>query len=319
MIDLSLKPVEKQTSLLSVVSPVYGCSTSLVELYIRLKKTLTTITDNYEIIFVNDGSPDNDWEIITKIAKNDDKVKGICFSRNFGQHYAINAGLEYSKGEWVVVMDCDLQDRPEEIFKLYETAALGYSIVLGKRSTRKDTVIKKLLSKVFYKVLSYFTETKQDYSIANFGIYNRKVVDAILKMKDHFRYFPAKVKWVGFKSTTIDVEHSERKSGKSMYSFRKLRRLGINVILSFSDKPLRLTLKFGLLISFSSMIFALYNLYKYLNGEIVVSGWTSLIISIWFLSGIIIFVLGVVGLYIGKIFDKVKDRPLYIVDDTINL
>lgn len=309
----------KELPNISVIIPVYGCKTALVELYLQLVKVLNSITNGYEIIFVNDASPDGAWETIEDLSKKDNKVKGINFSRNFGQHYAIFAGLENCIGEWVVVMDCDLQDKPDEIISLYNKAKEGYDIVLGRRYQRQDNFIKRLFSKYFYKFLAYLTNTKQDSSVANYGIYHREVINTICKMQDSIKYFPAMVKWVGFNAISIDIEHSNRYDGKTSYSYRKLINLGLDVVLSFSDKPLRLTVKFGILISFLSILFAIYNLIKYLNGEILISGWTSLIMSIWFLSGIIIFIMGLIGLYIGKIFDRVKNRPVYVIREKINL
>lgn len=304
---------------ISVVTPVYGCGNLIVELYFRLRKSLGEISDNYEIIFVNDASADDAWSIIKDIADKDFNVKGINFSRNFGQHYAISAGLEASSGDWVIVLDCDLQDQPEEIVKLYNKAQEGYDIVLGRRLFRQDSFFKKITSKIFYKLLKYFTETEQDSSIANFGIYNRNVIEAVCSMQDNIRFFPAMIKWVGFNSTTIIINHGKRLSGKTTYSFKKMFTLGLNIIMSFSDKPLKVVAKLGIIISLLSAVFGVYNLIQYLTGSIMVSGWTSLIISIWFFSGLIIFVLGLLGLYIGKIFDKVKERPHYIVKDKINL
>ncbi len=303
---------------ISVVTPVYGCKTALIELYIRLKDTLDKINPDFEIIFINDASPDGAWDTIVELAGKDSRVKGINFSRNFGQHYAITAGLDHCKGEWVVVMDCDLQDQPEEILKLYNKVLEGYDIVLARRLYRKDGIIKKQISKYFYLFLGYISENQQDYTVANFGIYHNKVIKAVISMKDSVRYFPTMVRWVGFKTTKVEVLHSERPSGKTSYTFNKLFKLALDVILSYSDKPLRLTVKFGLLISFLSLLFAIYNLYRFLTGQIVVAGWTSLIISVWFLSGMIIFILGIVGLYVGKTFEKVKERPIYIIKEIIN-
>lgn len=309
----------KKKTLLSVVVPVYGCSTALFELYYKLEKILSSISEDYEIIFVNDSSPDNSWVIIADLAKRNCKVKGINFSRNFGQHYAITAGLEHSKGEWVIIMDCDLQDVPEEILALYNKSQEGYDIVFAQRLIRFDNYLKKLLSKLFYKSLEYFTETKQDYTIGNFGIYNKKAIDSVLKMGDNIKFFPPMIKWVGFKSTSITVKHAARVHGKTSYNLKKLIHLGINTILTFSDKPLRLTIKLGLFIVLTSIVFSVYNLVLYFNGKIIEPGWTSLIISIWFLSGIVISILGMVGLYIGKIFENIKNRPLYIARDKVNL
>jgi glycosyltransferase involved in cell wall biosynthesis len=303
---------------ISVVIPSYRGSESLNELCSRLDNVLESINSNYEIILVNDGSPTDDWSIISSIANNNTKVKGINLSRNFGQHYAITAGLEHAKGEWVVVMDCDLQDRPEEIKRFYEKASEGFDVVLGRRFERQDNWVKRTLSHAFYKVLSYLTNTTQDSTIANYGIYNKKVIKAICSMGDNLRYFPTMVKWVGFRQTTIDIDHDERKYGKTTYNLKKLLNLSLDVMLAFSDKPLRLTVKLGAFISLASFVFAVFLIGRFFLGDIKVSGWTSLIISIWFLFGIVILILGMVGLYIGKIFEKVKNRPTYIVSEYLN-
>jgi polyisoprenyl-phosphate glycosyltransferase len=300
---------------ISVVSPVYGCKASLYELYLRLKDTLEKITTDFEIILVNDASPDGAWETIVDLTKKDPRVKGINFSRNFGQHYAITAGLDHCQGNWVFIMDCDLQDQPEEILNLYNKAQEGYDIVYAQRTERKDKWLKRIYSKVFYSILGYLTNTKQDPTIANFGAYSCKVIASIRSMQDYHRYFPTMVRWVGFKHTKINVSHSERTVGNTGYSFGKLMSLAADIILSFSDKPLKIMVKFGFLISCLSFIFGIYYLILFFENKIVVSGYTSLIISLWFLSGLIILVLGVVGLYIGKTFDKVKGRPVYLIMD----
>lgn len=304
---------------ISVVIPVYGCKDCLTGLSKRLKTSLETITPDYEIIMVNDASPDDPWETIKSLSKNDNRIKGINLSRNFGQHYAIFAGLNHCKGEMVVVMDCDLQDRPEEIIKLYDEYIKGYDLVVGSKDNRNDKFIKKAFSKCFYYVLSYLTETEQDNSVGNFGLYSKKVIDSVLQMNDYIKYFPTMIKWVGFKKSIVKIEHSRRELGKTSYNFKNLVKLALNTILSFSDKPLTLVIKLGLSVAFVSLALGLYNLVQYFTGNIKVTGWASLIISIWFLSGIIIFVLGIVGLYIGRIFEKVKERPLYIVKDKMNI
>jgi len=304
--------------LISVVVPVYGGINFLDELCDRLNKSLSSITSSYEIILVDDRSADNPWNKIHEISETNNHVKGIKLSRNFGQHYAITAGLEHSKGEWVVVMDCDLQDQPEEIGEMFNKALEGYDIVFGRREHRQDSFLKKLGSKMFYKLFSYLTETKQDGTIANFGVYNHKVINSLLNMRENLRFFPTMVKWVGFKSISVDIEHSKRSSGKSGYSFKKLLKLAFDVMLSFSDKPLRLMVKMGIVISLLSLIYALFIIVRVFLGINGLLGWPSLIVSIWFSSGIIIFILGIIGLYISRIFEEVKSRPLYIVDDLID-
>lgn len=303
---------------LSVVSPVYRAEGILEELVDRITASATAMGVDHEIILVEDGSPDGSWGVIERICAKDERVKGIKLSRNFGQHYAITAGLAAAKGTWVVVMDCDLQDRPEEIPKLYAKAQGGYDLVLARRSLRQDGRSKKLSSVLFYKLFSYLTDSAQDPTVANFGIYHQRVIKAILSMRDHIRYFPTMSQWVGFKGTKVDVEHAQRAEGGSSYTWNKLFALAFNNIIAFSDKPLRLTIQVGLFISIMAFALAGYFLFKYLRGEILVLGYASLILSIWFLSGLIIFILGVIGLYIGKTFEKVKDRPVYLIDKELN-
>jgi glycosyltransferase involved in cell wall biosynthesis len=303
---------------ISVVVPVYGCRECLFLLYERLKASLEKINPDFEIIMVNDSSPDESWSAITELCRIDKRVVGINFSRNFGQHYAITAGLDRARGEWIIVMDCDLQDRPEEISRLYAKANEGYDVVFAQRLKRQDNFFKKIASKMFHSTLSYLTDTEIDASIANFGIYRKNVIESVVQMREQLRWFPTFVNWVGYKQARMPVEHAKRESGKSSYSVKKLFDLAFNVLMLNSNKPLKLVLKFGFAVSFTAILYAAITLYRYLSGQIGVLGWASLIISIWFLSGVIIFVLGIVGIYIGRIFDQIKQRPLYIVKQTIN-
>jgi dolichol-phosphate mannosyltransferase len=305
--------------LLSIVSPVYRAENIVSELVKQIKTSVAPITNNFEIILVNDASPDRSWQKIEKECNHDSRVKGINLSRNFGQHYAITAGLSYCTGEWVVVMDCDLQDRPDEIPNLYKKAIEGWDSVFAKRTERCDAFIKRSFSKLFYSLFSYLTDTRQDPSVANFGIYNRSVIDAILAMNDQIRFFPTMVQWVGFRKYYLPVQHASRFEGKTTYNFRSLCRLAINNIIAFSDKPLRLTIKVGLTIASLSFLTGIVYLCLYLAGKIEVMGFTSLILSIWFLSGVIMFTLGILGLYIGKVFEKVKQRPSFIVKEKCNV
>lgn len=303
---------------ISIVVPLYRCAKAVKELTDRICSTLGAQKLSFEIIYVNDASPAADWEAVTQIAQENTRVKGLNLSRNFGQHYAITAGLNYASGDWVVVMDGDLQDQPEDIPLLYNKAQEGFDIVLARRVERQHSLLKRTGSKWFYKTLAYLTDTEQNAEIANFGIYRKNVIAAILSMKDKTRYFPTMVRWVGFKRTEIGVNHAARKEGKSSYNLKALLNLALNTILSFSDKPLRLTVKAGIFISSTAFIFAAVTFIRALTGHIVVSGYSSMIISIWLLSGVIITLIGMLGLYIGKIFDQVKDRPTYLVAEKIN-
>jgi glycosyltransferase involved in cell wall biosynthesis len=303
---------------LSIVIPVYKGEYFIDELVSRLINVCSSISDYFEIILVDDCGPDNSWNKISENCKKNSNVKGILLSRNFGQHHAITAGLDYSKGEWVVVMDCDLQDQPSEIEKLYKKALEGYDVVLAGRFNRQDSFLKKAFSKWFYKLLSFLIGTEINPSVANYGIYNRKVIDSIITMRENIRFFPMLVKWVGFKTCIIEINHAARTYGKSNYNLNALIKLALHIILAFSDKPLRLMVKLGIIFSSLAFIFAVYNIVQYFRGVIIVTGFTSLIVSLWFLSGVIIAAIGVVGLYIGRIFEQTKQRPIYIVNSTEN-
>jgi dolichol-phosphate mannosyltransferase len=310
--------MEKKTHI-SIVSPVYRADKIVSELVKQIKQSVSKITDEFEIILVNDCSPDNSWQMISEECAKDKRVKGLNLSRNFGQHYAISAGLSYAKGDWVVVMDCDLQDRPDEIPNLYQKAQEGYDIVYARRIARRDTFTKRMSSKLFHAIYSYLSGIKTDSTIANFGIFNKKVISEFNKMKETARSFPSLIQFVGFNRCTIDVKHSDRFEGKTTYSFAKLINLTGDVILSNSNKPLKLTVKIGFTISLLAFLLALYNLLSYFFGIIKVPGFTTTIFSIWFVGGLILFVLGIVGLYIGKIFDQVKERQLFIVTNELNI
>jgi glycosyltransferase involved in cell wall biosynthesis len=303
---------------ISIVSPVYRAEKIIPELVKRIDLAVSKITDNYEIILVEDCGPDNSWQVIEQVALTNPRVKGYQFSRNFGQHYAITCGLDHANGDWVVVMDCDLQDQPEEIRKLYNKAIEGFDIVFARRENRVDGFLKKLGSKLFYSLFSYLSGIKQDRTIANFGIYSKKAIESVNKMREPMRAFSPMVRWVGFSKSSINVEHSTRFEGKSSYNLSRLIELALDISLAYSDKPLRLTIKFGFIISLISFVFAVVLIVRYYFGYIKVGGYTSLMVSIWFLSGLVIMILGIIGLYISKIFDGVKNRPLYIIDKITN-
>ena len=312
--NLTKNETTKQVDI-SVVIPVYGCVECLVELHNRLTNVLSNLVEAYEIIFVDDCDPCDPWSLIKEIAAKDNSVVGIRLSRNFGQHAAIIAGLTQSVGDWIVVMDCDLQDQPEEISKLYNTAQSETDIVFAQRIDRQDTNFKKLSSIIFYKILGYLTDTKLDASVANFGIYHRKVIDTVLSMKEFHKVFPLMVRWIGFSSISIPVTHAQRKTGETSYTFRALLKLSADIILSFSDKPLRLIIKGGFIISSLSALYAISIMFNTIVHGMQVPGWASVMVSVWFLSGILISIVGVVGLYVGKTFDESKCRPVFIVNE----
>ena len=303
---------------ISVVIPIYGCKAALNELYLRLTKTLKKINKTYEIIFVNDACPQNSWEIIEKICFKDKNTIGVKLSRNFGQMKAILAGLDISRGNNVVVMDCDLQDRPEEIINLYEKLNEGYDVVFAKRKNRKDNFLKKFVSKMFYKIYSYATDSSYDETLCNFSISKRKVIENYCKMREENRAFVMYIKWLGFNQTSIEVQHDKRFEGKSSYNFKKRMKMATDILFSQSDKILKFIVKLGFTITFLSFCFLIYVLINHFVMNNSVAGWTSLFVTICFMSGIIIITTGVVGLYIGNIFMQIKNRPLYIVEKILN-
>lgn len=303
---------------LSVIIPVYGCIDTIDELYKRLNINLKKVAKNYEIIFVDDSNNLSTWNKLKNISKKSKKVLCISLSRNFGQHAAVTAGLENSNGDWIVIMDCDLQDKPEEIINLVKNCENDCDIVYASRKKRNDNFIKKISSILFYSLMSWLTNIKLDYTVSNFGLYKQKVIKAVLSLEDNHRFFPLLVRWVGFNSKTIVVKHEKRGKGRSGYSIRKLILLAFRTIISFSDKPLRIIMYIGFLIASVASIVAIYFLYLALNGYVSVIGWPSLIVSIWFFGGTLLGVIGLVGLYIGKTFDQTKKRPVYIIAKKIN-
>ncbi|QFS45341.1 glycosyltransferase family 2 protein [Nostoc sphaeroides] len=305
-------------AIISVVIPVYKAENCLHELYTRLKSSLQIISEDFEIILVEDCGGDRSWEIILELADQDPRVKGIQFSRNFGQHYGITAGIDYCDGDWVVVMDCDLQDRPEEITRLYAKAQEGYDVVLAKRSNRQDTLLKKLASKLFYQVFNYLADLKYDAEVGNFRIISRKVVCNFRLMREQLRFFGGLVDWMGFPCASIKVQHDSRLEGKSTYTFKKLWKLATHTIIAYSDKPLRLSIKIGFMISLLAFLAGTYLIIKAILFGTPVIGWSSLIVSLYFLGGIIISILGIIGIYLGKTFDETKKRPLYLIKNSTN-
>lgn len=304
---------------ISVVTPVYGCRGCLVQLYSRLRKTLEQISPNFEIIMVDDASPDNGWAMIEEICAGDQRVKGIRLSRNFGQHRAITAGLDHAKGEWTVVMDCDLQDQPEEILKLYARAAEGFDVVFGRRVDRHDGLLKRTSSHFFNIFMSMMMDQKLDPATANFGIYRRPVIDGFKRIHDVDRSFPVFVRWLGFRRTTVDIDHAERADGRSSYTLLKLISFAVANVTSYSNKPLILSTYFGLIMSAGSIFTAAFFVARYLRHGVGVEGWTSLMVSLYFLCGLLFANLGILGLYVGKAFDQAKGRPLYVIETAVNL
>jgi polyisoprenyl-phosphate glycosyltransferase len=298
---------------ISVVVPVYGCDGTLYELYERVAASVEKISAGFELILVDDCGPGQPWDLISDLAKSDSRVKGLKLSKNFGQHSAIMAGVEFSCGNWVVIMDCDLQDRPEEIPRLWAKAREGYDVVVGRRVDRKDGWLKRQFSCAFHWFFNYMTNQETDTAQSSFGIYSRKVVDIVKALSEQPRIFPLMVRWAGFKITPIDIAHGKRIEGKSGYTISRKISLAANAIVAYSNKPLKMFIQFGFLIAFTAFCYGIFLFIRYFFFDQIVAGWTSLMVSLYFLSGILLFGMGVLGIYISRIFDQVKGRPLYIV------
>lgn len=298
---------------ISVVIPVYRGEDCLAELHRRLVNALESCVSTFEIILVEDCGPDRSWDGILQLAQTDPRVRGLQFSRNFGQHLGITAGLDVARGDWIVVMDCDLQDRPEAIPALYAKALEGFDIVVARRIQRRDRWLKRVSSRMFYAFFRYFTDLKYDGAVGNFRIISRQVADSFRDFREQLRFFGGIINWLGFRTADIDVQHDSRFAGETSYNIRKLVDLAIKAIVAYSDKPLRLAIRLGFTLAVLSLAAGGFFFTRALLLGVTVSGWASLIVSIYFLSGVILGFMGILGLYLGRVFDEVKGRPLYIV------
>lgn len=306
--------------MISVVTPVYMAEACIEELCGRLVAALGAISPHFEIIMVDDASPDRSWEAMVRIMDREPRCKGIRFARNFGQHYAITAGLDYASGDWVVVMDCDLQDQPEEISKLLQAAEAGnFDIVFGRRVRRQHRWLKRMSSKCFYAIYNYFTNTRFDNTVANFSISRRCVIEEFLRLREHNRSFPLFIHWLGFSIGYVEVAHAARFAGETSYTLKKLLRFSAESIVSQTNKPLHVSITMGLFLSLGAFLAALYFVIRYFHQGIPVTGWTSTMVSLWFIGGVILANLGILGLYMGRVFNEVKNRPLYIIRQRVGL
>jgi len=305
--------------MLSIIIPCYNTRKCITTLYESIKNILGHSKLTYEIIFIDDKSPQKDYEVVKHLSQIDSSVKLIKFVRNFGQQNAISAGLKISKGDWVIVMDADMQDDPIYIPQLYSKVQEGYDIVFAKRINRKHSFIKILESRVYHLCFNWLTGMDTDTTIGNYGIYSRKVVNEFNNMNEQFRSFGLLIKWMGFNCAYMDVEHGKRYTGKSSYNFHKGIILAFNAMIAFSQRPLKFAVLIGFGITFISIIVSIIFIIRWLLGEVAIIGWTSIVLSIWLIGGLNIIILGIVGLYIGKIFEETKQRPHYIIDYMVNI
>ncbi|MBI3591588.1 MAG: glycosyltransferase family 2 protein [Candidatus Melainabacteria bacterium] len=303
---------------LSVISPVYKAQNIIDELVKRIKESALKVTHDFEIILVDDCSPDDSWLKIEENCKKDQRVKGIKLSRNFGQHKAITAGLEESKGDYVVVIDCDLQHDPVYIPEMYKKALDGYDIVYTKMTKIAHSFIRNICSKMFSMIFNWLTDNNFSHeTIGSYSLLSRKVVNSFSKIKDSQRHYLLVLRWLGFKYAYLDVEHKERYESESSYSFKKLFSHALDGIISQSDKLLRLSISIGFIFSFLSVIMIILLVFSYfLYG--FKEGWTSIISVILLSTGLLLISIGILGIYIAKIFEQVKNRPLYLIDKRLN-
>jgi dolichol-phosphate mannosyltransferase len=301
---------------LSVVVPVYGCRDCLDQLHQRLAKALEPITGSYQVVFVDDRSPDGAWLVLETLARSDSHVKAIRLSRNFGQHAAITAGLAASEGEWTVVMDCDLQDPPELIGSLYAKAVAGYDLVLARRRQRSQPALRRLLARIYFKVLNTFMGTNIDGGFGTFSILSRKVVDAYLSLGERDRHYLFVLTWLGFEQGVMDFDQNDRPAGKSSYSLPKLVRHALSGIFFQTTTLLVYIVYLGFFVVAMGVLLSAFLIYLDLVAH-PQPGWVSVMVLILVIGGFIITSTGVTGLYIGRVFQQVKGRPLYVVDSIV--
>ena len=303
---------------LSVVVPLNNEEDIVLELVTRLKNVLEKIGESYEIILVDDGSLDSTWNILSALAIKESNIKGIKLSRNFGQHRAITAGLEKAIGKWNVVMDGDLQDRPEVIPDLMEEALKGYEIVFVSRQDRPETIFYLFFQSIFYKILNNLSGIRMDSAQANFSIISEKVRIAFLSIPEQIRFYSSSINWLGFKRSKITASHGRRLNGQTSYSIKSRLKLAFDIIFSYSNRPLKLGITLGFIVSAISFVSLITIIFRYFVFGFTVTGWTSLIIAITFSTGSILLMLGISGLYLGRIFEEVKRRPIFVIEEEIN-
>jgi Glycosyltransferases involved in cell wall biogenesis len=302
----------------SIVVPVYNEEEVIEETYRRLTEVMESTKESYEIIFINDGSRDRTLELADLICKKDNRIRVINFSRNFGHQIAVTAGMEYSTGQAVVIIDADLQDPPEVILKMIEKWKQGYDVVYGKRLKRKgETWFKKITAKLFYRFLHSMTTVDMPVDTGDFRLIDRKVCDTMNSLTEKNRYVRGLVSWVGYKQIAVEYVREERFAGETKYPLKKMLKLAADAIISFSYKPLKIAGFVGCLLSFFSFIYLIIIIIQRIFTNTTVPGWASIVAVILFFNGVTLMIQSVNGEYIGRIYEETKNRPLYIVRDTI--
>ena len=302
---------------ISIVVPLYNEEKNIRLMHDRLVSSILKISSNFEIIYVNDGSNDNSFLELLKLSNEDERVKYINFSRNFGHQIAVTAGLDYSKGAAVVIIDGDLQDPPEVIPEMYAMYKEGFEVVYGQRLIRKgESFLKKITAKYFYRILKKITNINIPVDTGDFRLIDRKIVNDLKNMPEQNKFLRGQIAWLGYRQTSIFFERDERKFGETGYPFSKMLKFALDGITGFSDVPLQFVTKTGIFISFISFLVILYAIFSHFILERTITGWTSLIISSMFIGGVQLISVGIIGEYISRINKNVQNRPLYIVSET---
>ncbi|MGD0584248.1 MAG: glycosyltransferase family 2 protein [Oryzomonas sp.] len=306
-------------TVISVVVPVFNEEAVIYESYSRLKGVLEGLNEPYELIFVNDGSHDATPVIVRAICKSDTSVRMIDFARNFGHQTAITAGMDYASGDAVVVIDADLQDPPEVIPEMIAKWREGFDVVYGRRAQRKgETFFKRFTSAAFYRLLHKLTDVDIPVDTGDFRLIDRKVCDALKGVKERNRYVRGIISWLGFRQTGVEFVREKRFAGETKYPFKKMLRFAFDAITSFSYKPLKLATYIGSTVSFGGFAYLLVVIYQKLFTSTTITGWASMMAVTLFFNGVVLMMLGIIGEYIGRIYDEAKGRPLYVVREELN-
>ena len=304
----------KPTSV-SVVVPVYRAADCIEELCSRLIVTLEPEASSFEILLIEDEGNGDCWPIICSLSARDERIKGIRFSRNFGQHHAITAGLDHCIGDWVIVMDCDLQHPPEALPGMLAKAMHEKCIVFGRRLQRIIPLRQRFTSWLFYKLLAFISPIRLESAMTNFSVVPREVVEVLRGMREHLRFYGGMIAWAGFDYVTVEYQHQPRFAGKSSYNFLRRLRLGLRNTFAYSNIPLIYSTFVGIGFSALAFLMAVFYLVNYVVRGDAPAGWTTLAVAVFFIGGFIIFQVGISGIYLGEVFNEVRRRPLYIVSE----
>jgi glycosyltransferase involved in cell wall biosynthesis len=316
MMETVMQARRSDAILYSIVIPVYNEAEVLSALYNRLTRVMEGLVEPYEIIFVNDGSRDDSTALLQDFQDRDARVKFLSFSRNFGHQIAITAGLDYSSGQAAVVMDADLQDPPEVIPRLIEQWRKGYDIVFAVRAKRQgEGFFKRATAALFYRLFRRMAATEIPLDAGDFRLMSRRAVEALQSIRERNRFIRGLAGWIGFRQTAVTYVRDVRQAGETKYPLKKMLRFALNGLLSFSVVPLQLASYLGFLISSIGFFYIVYAIGLKLFTDRVVLGWTSVMVAVLFLGGVQLISLGIIGEYIGRIYDEVKQRPLYVVDE----